>query len=137
MPTKLVPGKVLSLRTVLHDPALPELVRSLPAHDLAQLCGRIGIGDATQIMALAPADRLVQALEASVWKTPRPGVSEVFDTGELVDWIWAWLDIGERFAAERLAAVPDDSLLLYFSQLANVSTGSMWGFERSTEIEDL
>ncbi len=137
MPTKHVPGKAVSLRMVLHDPALPELVRSLPARDLAQLCGRIGIGDAAHIMMLAPAERLAQALEASVWKTPRPGISEVFDTGELVDWIWAWLDIGERFAAERLAAVPDDSLLLYLSQLANVSTGSMWGFERSTEIEDL
>jgi uncharacterized protein DUF6178 len=137
MPTKHVSGKALSLRTVLHDPALPELVRSLPARDLAQLCGKIGIGDAADIMALAPVERLVQALETSVWKTPRPGMSEVFDSSELIEWIWTWLDIGEKFAAERLAAVPDDSLLLYFSQLANVSTGSMWGFERSTEIEDL
>ncbi|HEV2703229.1 MAG TPA: DUF6178 family protein [Steroidobacteraceae bacterium] len=137
MPTKHVSGKALSLRTVLNDPALPELVRSLPARDLAQLCGRIGIFDATHIMALAPAERLVQALEASVWKTPRPGLSEVFDAGELVEWIQAWLEIGERFTAERLAAVPDESLLLYLSQLANVSTGPMWGFERSTEIEDL
>jgi hypothetical protein len=121
----------------MDSPALPALVQSLKACDLAQLCGRIGIADATHIMALAPAERLVQALDASVWKTPRPGVSEVFDANELVDWICAWLDIGDTFTAERLAAVPDEDLTLYLSQVATVTTGAMWGFERSTEIEDL
>jgi hypothetical protein len=90
-----------------------------------------------QIMALAPAERLVQALDASVWRTPRPGLSEVFDARQLVEWIWAWLDIGETFTAERLAAVPDEDLTLYLSQVVTVTTSAMWGFERSTEIGDL
>ena len=137
MPTKRVSGENRSLRAVLDNPALPALIQSLSARDLGQLCARIGIGDAAHIMALAPAERLVQALEASVWKTPRPGVSEVFDARELVEWIAAWLDIGEAFTAERLAAVPDDVLTLYLSQVATITTGSMWGFERSTEIGDL
>jgi hypothetical protein len=137
MPTKQLSREIRSLRAVLDDPSLPALIQSLPARDLAQLCARVGIGDAAQIMALAPVGRLVQALEASVWKTPRPGVPEVFDARELIDWIRTWLDIGEMFTAQRLAAVPDETLMLYLSQLANVSTTPMWGFERSTEIEDL
>jgi hypothetical protein len=137
MPTKQVSRETRSLRAVMDNPALPALIQSLPARDLAQLCARIGIGDAMHIMALAPAERLVQALEASVWKTPRPGVSEIFDPRELVEWIGAWLDIGEAFTAQRLAAVPDENLMLYLSQLASVTTAAMWGFERSTEIEDL
>jgi hypothetical protein len=137
MPTKQLSRESRSLRAVMDNPALPALIQSLPARDLAQLCGRIGIGDAMHIMALAPAERLVQALEASVWKTPRPGVSEVFDPRELVEWIAAWLDIGETFTAQRLAAVPEENLMLYLSQLAIVTTAPMWGFERSTEIEDL
>lgn len=137
MPTKQVSREARSLRAVLDNPALPALIESLPARDLAQLCGRIGVGDAMHVMALAPAERLVQALEASVWKTPRPGVSEVFDPRELVEWLGAWLDIGHAFAAERLAAVPDEGLTLYLSQLATVTTAAMWGFERSTEIGDL
>ncbi len=88
-------------------------------------------------MALAPAERLVQALEASVWKSPRPGVAEVFDVRELVEWVSAWLEIGAAFTAERLAAVPDEQLTLYLSQVATVTTTAMWGFERSTEIGDL
>jgi hypothetical protein len=125
------------LRAVRDDPALPALIKSLPARDLAQLCGLIGVRDALDIMALAPVERLVLALQESVWKTPRPGVSEVFDARELVQWIGAWLEIGEGFTAERLAAVPDEQLTLYLSQLASVGTAAMWGFERSTEIGDL
>jgi Family of unknown function (DUF6178) len=137
MPTKQVSRETRSLRDVLDSPALPALVQSLPVRELVQLCGRIGIGDATHIMALAPAERLVQALEASVWKTPHPGAAEVFDVHELVEWIWAWLEIGEAFTAQRLAVVPDENLLLYLSHLASVTSAAMWGFERSTEIEDL
>ena len=65
MPTKPVSRETRSLRPVLDNPALPALIQSLPARDLAQLCGRIGIADAMHIMALAPAERLVQALDAS------------------------------------------------------------------------
>jgi hypothetical protein len=137
MPTKQVSRETGSLRAVMDNPALPALIKSLPARELAALCGRIGIGDAVHIMALAPAERLVQALDASVWKTPRPGVSEVFDRCELADWIGAWLDIGATFTARRLAAVPDEKLMLYLSQLGFVTTTAMWGFERSTEIDDL
>jgi hypothetical protein len=137
MPRKQLSGEIRSLRAIRDNPALPALIQSLPARELAQLCGRIGIGDATHIMALAPAGRLVQALEASVWKSPRPGVPEVFDARELVEWICAWLDIGAAFTAERLAAVPDKELTLYLSQVATVTTAAMWGFERSTEIGDL
>ncbi|MGH8205430.1 MAG: DUF6178 family protein, partial [Steroidobacteraceae bacterium] len=137
MARKQVSGDSRSLRAVLDNPAMPALIQSLPAQELSLLCARIGPADALHIMALAPVERLVQALEASVWKSPRPGVSEVFDTRELLEWIWAWLDIGEEFTAQRLAAVPDGDLTLYLSNLATVTTAAMWGFERSTEIGDL
>ncbi len=137
MPRKPNSGQIRSLRAVRDNPALPALIQSLPAQDLAQLCTRIGIRDSLDIMALAPIEQLVQALDSSVWKIPRPGVSEVFDARELVEWIGAWLDMGEAFTAERLAAVPDEHLTLYLSQLAAVTTAAMWGFERSTEIGDL
>lgn len=137
MPRKQVSRESRSLRAVLDSPALPALIQSLPARALAQLCERIGVGDAAHIMALAPVARLVQALDASVWKTPRPGVSEVFDARELVEWVEVWLSIGQTFTAERLAAVPDEDLTLYLSQVATITTTAMWGFERSTEIGDL
>lgn len=137
MPRRQVSRETRSLRSIVDHPALPALVQSLAPRELAQLCGRIGTADAMLIMALAPVGRLVQALEASVWKTPRPGVPGRFDSHELIEWLEAWLEIGPAFAAERLAAVSDDYLTLYLSQLTAVTTGEMWGFERSTEIGDL
>ena len=137
MPSKEASRETRSLCAIVDHPALPALIESLAPRDLAQLCGRIGAADATHIMALAPAERLVQALEVSVWKTPRPGVPEVFDAHECIQWIGTWLDIGEAFTAERLGAVSDEHLMLYLSQLAVVTTRARWGFERSTEIGDL
>lgn len=137
MSRRQVTREIRSLRSVIDNPALPALIQSLSPRRLAQLCGRIGAADAMHIMALAPVERLVKALEASVWKTPRPGVREVFDAHELIEWIGTWLEIGSAFTAERLAAVADDHLTLYLSQLTTVTTGAMWGFERSTEIGDL
>jgi hypothetical protein len=88
-------------------------------------------------MALVPAGRLIKALDASVWKSSRPGLPETFDPDELMQWLAVWLDIGAQFTAERLAAIPDEDLTLYLSHVLRVHTVSMWGFERSTEIEDL
>lgn len=125
------------LKAIRDNPALPALIQSLSPQSLAQLCARIGVSDAAELMALAPAEKLLKALDASVWKKLRPGAPEVFDRNELIEWLTVWLDIGEVFTAERLAAMPEEDLTLCLSHVVRVSTGPMWGFERSTEIEDL
>jgi len=96
---------------------------------LAQICSRVGLSDAAELMALAPARQLVRALDASVWKTPRPGLPEVFDPRELLEWLPVWLEIGDEFTAERLGgddpggarcpvATSPERLLHLFSQLS-------------------
>jgi hypothetical protein len=131
------PSSSRSLRTVLDNRALPAYIRSLSPGALARICSRIGVSDAAQVMALAPASQLIRALDASVWKTPRPGLPEAFDPHELMEWLAVWLDIGEEFTAERLGAIPEADLTLYLSHVMQVATLDMWGFERSTEIGDL
>ena len=96
---------------------------------LAQICSRVGLSDAAELMALAPAQQPVRALDASVWKTPRPGLPEVFDPRELLEWLPVWLEIGDEFTAERLGgddpggarcpvATSPERLLHLFSQLS-------------------
>jgi hypothetical protein len=131
------PSESRSLRVLLANPALPAYIRTLSPVALAQICSRVGLSDASELMALAPPGQLVRALDASVWKTVRPGLREVFDARELVEWLAAWLEIGDEFTAERLGAIPDTDLMVYFSHVLRVSTVDMWGFERSTEIGDL
>ena len=126
-----------SLRTVLDNRALPDYLRTLSPGALAQICARMGVADAAELMALVPAGQLVKALDASVWKSPRPGLPETFNPDELMQWLAVWLDIGAEFTAERLSAIADEDLTLYLSHMLRVHTISMWGFERSTEIGDL
>lgn len=131
------PSGSRSLRTLLGNRALPACIRALTPGALAQMCSRVGLSDAAELMALAPARQLVRALDAGVWKTPRPGQAEVFDPRELLEWLAVWLDIGDEFTAQRLGAIPDADLTLYLSHVLRVGTADMWGFERSTEIGDL
>jgi hypothetical protein len=126
-----------ALRAIKNDPALPALVQSLSPPALAQLCSRIGVSDATDIMAAATTGQLVRALDVLLWKSPRPGLPEVFDHSELMECLAAWLEVGEGFTADALDRIPDEDILLYLSHVLTVSTQQMWGFERSTEIEDL
>jgi hypothetical protein len=100
--------------------ALPALLRNLQPAALARLVDRIGLNDAGEVMALAPTHKLLQALDESLWKSPQPGVAETFDAGELVDWLEAWIEIGDTFAAERLAAMSDDYRALCLSHLVSV-----------------
>jgi len=126
-----------ALAAIQNDPALPALVQSLSPPALAQLCSRVGISDATQIMAVATPEQLVSALEVTVWKSPRPGLADLFDRSELMEWLAAWLDVGDEFTSSALAKVPDANLVLYFSHVLRVTTQEMWGFARSSEIGDL
>ena len=108
------------LRTLQDNPALPSLLQTLPPASLARLVDRVGLNDASELMALAPTRNLLQALDESLWKSPRPGAAEVFDVRELVDWLEAWNEIGDTFVAERLAAMSDDYRALCVSHLVCV-----------------
>jgi hypothetical protein len=108
------------LQTLQGNPGLPALLRSLQPAALARLVDRIGLNDAGEVMALAPTHKLLQALDELLWKSPQPGVAETFDAGELVDWLEAWIERGDAFAAERLAAMSDDYRALCLSHLVSV-----------------
>ncbi|HEV8331765.1 MAG TPA: DUF6178 family protein [Steroidobacteraceae bacterium] len=108
------------LQTLQDNPALPALLRSLQPAALARLVDRIGLNDAGEVMALAPTQKLLQALDEALWKSPQPGVTEVFDSRELVDWLESWNEIGDEFVAERLAAMSDDYRALCLSHLVSV-----------------
>lgn len=108
------------LQTLQDNPALPALLRNLQPAALARLVDRIGLNDAGEVMALAPTQKLLQALDESLWKSPQPGVAEMFDAGELVNWLEAWNDSGATFVAERLAAMTDEYRALCLSHLVSV-----------------
>jgi hypothetical protein len=61
MPKKPAPAGTLTMRIIHGSPALPSLVRRLQPRSLARMISGVGLNDAAQIMALAPARTLRSA----------------------------------------------------------------------------
>ena len=108
------------VKSLDRHPAMPAFLKSLPPRAAAIMFQRIGIGDATVLMAMVPAQTLLRTLDESIWKSPTPGMREGIDVSELIGWLEAWNDLGETFLLERLAAMSDDYLVLLLSCLIQV-----------------
>jgi hypothetical protein len=117
-----------SLRNIADNPAFPAVLGHMQPKTLARLVDRIGLNDAAEIMALVPARNLLSALDEAVWKSPRPGASQEFDPAEFVSWLQVWIEVGELFAAERLAAINDEYLAMCFSFVLLVRGSASSGF---------
>jgi hypothetical protein len=127
---KLTVSQSRLLRNLIEDPALPTVLEHMQPKTLARLIDRVGLNDAAELMALAPPRNLLRALDEAVWKSPRLGASEVFDPTAFISWLQVWIEVGEVFVVERLAAISDEylamclsSVLLVDSTLSNVVAG--------------
>jgi hypothetical protein len=120
--TKLTVSRRRLLQTLIDDPALPALLTHMPPATLARLVDHLGLNDSAEIMMFAPVPTLLRALDESIWKSPRPGMAQVFDAGEFIQWLEAWNEIGEIFVAQRLAAMSDEYLRMCLSSLLRVGT---------------
>lgn len=91
---------------------------------VARLIDRIGLNDAAELMALVPPRKLLRALDEAVWKNPGYGVNQVFDPSEFIRWLEVWTEVGERFIAERLAAINDEYLAMCLSSVLLIDSDS-------------
>jgi hypothetical protein len=117
-----------SLRNIVDNPALPAVLAHMQPKTLARLVDRVGLNDAAEIMALVPVRNLLRALDEAIWKSPRPGASQVFDPAEFVSWLEVWIEVDELFVAERLAAINDEYLAMCLSSVLLVDGSSSSGF---------
>jgi hypothetical protein len=129
---KLTVSQTRLLRNIVDDPALPVVLGHMQPKTLARLVDRVGLNDAAELMALVPAQHLLRALDEAVWKSPRPGAIEVFDPTEFIGWLQVWMEVGELFVAERLAAIGDEYLAMCLSSVLLVDCGSSNGFADDT-----
>lgn len=100
------------LTRVLAVPDLPAQIRALPSQALGKLLDHVGLEDSAELVALARPEQLVELLDVDVWRSPRAGEDERFDSERFLLWIHVLLETGERFAAERLAELSPDLLTL-------------------------
>jgi len=106
------PSSAQLLRRVLERPELVAAVRELPGEVLGGLIERIGLEDAGEIVALASAEQLAQVFDQDLWRAEGAGADEDFQPARFGLWLEVLAEAGDEFLAQRLAALPEDLLLL-------------------------
>jgi len=110
MPRRIDRGGLL--RRVLDEPALVAAVRGLEPRALGAWVERVGLEDASDLVALATDEQLLELFDASLWRSERAGNDEHFDPARFATWLEVLLETGEDAAARRLAELPEDLLAL-------------------------
>jgi hypothetical protein len=93
---------------ILDDPGLVTAVQALPPGALMRLIDHVGLEDAGELVALATVDQLCRVFDEDVWQSAGPGEEERFDPERFTLWLEVMLEVGARFAADKLAALPED-----------------------------
>ena len=96
------------LARILDQPALIGAVQSLAPSSLLRLIERVGLEDAGELVALTTVEQLRRVFDEDVWRAGRPGEDERFDPARFTLWLEVMLEAGERFAADKLAELPED-----------------------------
>lgn len=79
---------------------------------LARIVERVGLEDASELVALATSEQLLTVLDEDLWKSTTAGEDERFDAERFVTWLEVLLEAGDHVVAEKLAALPEDLLTL-------------------------
>jgi hypothetical protein len=112
MVDNLVPRRPASAKDlvsrIVDDPALVNAVQALPPAALLRLIDHVGLEDAGELVALATTEQLTRVFDEDVWQSARPGEDERFDPARFTLWLEVMLEIGVRFAADKLAELPED-----------------------------
>ena len=104
------PGSLL--RRVLDEPSLVAAVRSLEPRALRLWVERVGLEDASDLVALASDEQLLDLFDASLWKSESVGGDERFDPARFATWLEVLLETGEEAAARRFIEMPEELLAL-------------------------
>src|SRR5437899_3187478 len=100
------------LARILEQPGLVSAVQALPPAALLRLIDRVGLEDAGELVALATVEQLRRVFDEDVWRSARPGEDERFDAARFTLWLEVMVEAGERFAADKLAELPEDEVAL-------------------------
>jgi hypothetical protein len=99
------------LARILEVPGLETAVPALDPAVLGAVVKRVGLEDAGEIVALATPAQLQHLLDEDLW-TAQPGQEERFDLARFARWIEVMVERGEDIAADRLAELPEDLVVL-------------------------
>lgn len=100
------------LARILDDPSLVASIQNLSPSSLGKLIAQVGLEDSSEIVSLATTEQLRQVFDDDLWRSERPGEDETFDAERFALWLEVMMEVGEDFAATKLAELPEDLVTL-------------------------
>lgn len=97
---------------IVYEPHLAASVQALAPRSLGKLINHIGVEDSGELIALATTKQIEKIFDDDLWVANKPGEEEKFDAARFVIWLQVMLEVGERFAAEKLEELPEDLVVL-------------------------
>jgi hypothetical protein len=108
------------IERVIDAPELARIVHGLTPHAFSSLMQRVGLDDAGALLALATREQLETAFEDDLFAGAGPGTREAFDRSRFIVWLEAMLAEGETFTAERIARLPEDTVVAALSSIVHI-----------------
>lgn len=118
MPTRPILHRNSSalLQRLLEEPALDQLVRQLRGPEWKALIRHVGLEDASELLALSTAEQLVELVDESLWISG----TDTFDLEGFATLLEVLHESGTGQLADKVAALPEEFLLLALSKLVSV-----------------
>lgn len=108
------------LARILEERELEAAVRALEPAALLRVVEKVGLEDAGEIVALATPEQLVQVFDEDLWKSAVAGDDEHFEPRRFLLWLEVLLEAGDAFAADKIADLPEELLIMAFHHLVLV-----------------
>lgn len=93
------------LARLLHAPDLARVVPQLPPDVLLRVIDRCGLDDCAELVALATPRQIARVLDTDLWRSARPGASEVLDADRFGQWLEVLVDAGTEVAARAVVGL--------------------------------
>jgi hypothetical protein len=108
------------LDRILDTPNLAQVVPRLQPELLHRLIRHCGLEDCGELVALATPDQLARVFDLDLWRTGQPGLDEQFDAERFGVWLEVLVESGVAVAAEKLANMDVDLVIVALAQHALV-----------------
>ncbi|NOU35039.1 MAG: hypothetical protein HOO96_44675 [Polyangiaceae bacterium] len=108
------------LARILEERELAAAVRALEPSALLRVVEKVGLEDAGEIVALATPEQLTQVFDEDLWKSAVAGDDERFEPRRFLLWLEVLLEAGDDFAADKVADLAEDFLIMAFHRLVLV-----------------
>src|SRR5262247_3517923 len=96
------------LERLLDTPNLPQVVRELDPQILHRLVRVVGLEDCGEIVSLATPAQLARVFDDDLWRSDRPGDTEIFDADRFGVWLEVLVESGVSNAALKVAGLDID-----------------------------